>query len=65
MIICKTSTLQGQRLVKNQGIERVTTTIYLGHTLNDEWNRPLEIRCRVETARAAYIRMKNFLQVRI
>nr|CAH7728610.1 unnamed protein product [Callosobruchus chinensis] len=40
-------------------IERINKFKYLGSMVDDQWNPELEIRCRIEQARATSLKLKN------
>nr|CAH7716432.1 unnamed protein product [Callosobruchus chinensis]CAH7751816.1 unnamed protein product [Callosobruchus chinensis] len=42
-------------------IERVNKFKYLGSMVDDQWNPELEIMCRLEQARATFLKQKKFL----
>lgn len=64
MIISK-NTLPARRLiVKNEEIKRVGQYIYLGTVINDQWDNSQEIKCRIEKARSAFVRMKTLFTSR-
>ena len=42
-------------------IERVNKFKYLGCIVNDQWDPELEIRCRIEQARATFLKLRKFL----
>nr|CAH7744318.1 unnamed protein product [Callosobruchus chinensis] len=42
-------------------IEWVNKFKYLGSMVDDQWNPELEIRCRIEQARAPFFKLKKFL----
>ena len=47
--------------LNGEQIERVNKFKYLGSVVNDQWNPELEIRCRIEQARATFLKLKKFL----
>nr|CAH7735352.1 unnamed protein product [Callosobruchus chinensis] len=47
--------------LNGQQIERVNKFKYLGSMVGDQWNPELEIRCRIEQARATFLKLKKFL----
>lgn len=50
--------------IENQNIERVTQFKYLGCWLHARWSSEKEIRCRIEMARAAFMRCEKILRNR-
>lgn len=61
MIISRTPGLQANIHVYNQPIEQVTQFKYLGCWITNDLNPEVEIRARIEMARAAFLRMKQLL----
>lgn len=62
MVISKETIPSGQLTVNNHQIERVSKYNYLGSTVGDQWDHSLEIKCRIEKARAAFMKMANLFR---
>lgn len=61
MIISKQQIIDTGIQVNGIQLERVKKFTYLGHTLDEQWDHTVEIRCRIERARAAFNQMKRIL----
>ena len=59
MIIRRKQGTRGILLVDGTPLEKVNKYTYLGTNIDDEWNHSLEIRTRIEKARAAFTKMKK------
>lgn len=64
MTICKNATPQRQLLINQKAIGKAEKYTYLGSTINDQWDHGLEIRCRIEKARNAFVKMSKLLKSR-
>lgn len=62
MVISKNRPPQGQLIINQQRIEQVQKFTYLGSTVNEEWDHSLEIKCRIEKARSAFMRMAKLFK---
>ena len=51
--------------ILNEVVERVKNFKYLDVLINDQWNTPKEIKCRVEIARDVFLNIKTHLQTTI
>lgn len=60
MVITKDRQLNTELIVNNDTIERVNKYKYLGTWVNNNNDVTDEIRCRIETARSAFVKMKSF-----
>lgn len=47
--------------VNNQPLERVSSYKYLGCIVNEQEDHSVEVRCRIEQARAAFVKMRHLL----
>lgn len=61
MVISKTKNQRTILWADNQVVQRVSKFTYLGCTLNEEWDHSQEIKCRIEKARAVFVKMKTLL----
>jgi hypothetical protein len=59
MLVSKTQQPPQQLILDNERIEHVDSYIYLGTTVNSNWDQAKEIRIRVEKARASFTSMKQ------
>lgn len=64
MIISKNRRMEGQLLIHNRPIQRVNKYVYLGTNINEEWDHSVEIRCRIEKARAIFLKMGKLFKSR-
>lgn len=65
MVISKDNNIQpGQLVIDNQQIEKVTNYTYLGTNINERWDHSVEIKCRIEKARATFVKMGNLFKSR-
>lgn len=62
MIISKNTNHPGQLTVNGKVIEKVKTHTYLGATINSDWEHSLEIKCRIEKSRTAFIKMSKLFR---
>lgn len=53
--------INAQLVINNNPIERVTSFKYLGAWLTEDWTADKEIKCRIEMARASFIKYKKLL----
>ncbi|XP_072402422.1 uncharacterized protein [Diabrotica undecimpunctata] len=59
MLVSKTQQPPQQLILDDERIEHVDSYIYLGTTVNSNWDQAKEIRIRVEKARASFTSMKQ------
>ncbi|CAG9835438.1 unnamed protein product [Diabrotica balteata] len=59
MLVSKTQQPPQQLILDNERIKHVDSYIYLGTTVNSNWDQAKEIRIRVEKARASFTSMKQ------
>lgn len=64
MVISKSQIPQEHLTLNQLQIERVGKYTYLGTTLNDQWDHSQEIRCRIEKARAVFLKMASVFKSR-
>jgi len=62
MVISKNPTPNRCLHVSQHKIERVQKYTYLGTQLSDQWDHSLEIKCRIEKARAVFQRMSSIFK---
>lgn len=63
LLIVSKESMNGANIYHNGSpIERVTQYTYLGTMINENWNNSQEIRCRIEKARAAFIKMNTLFK---
>lgn len=62
MVVSKTNNHPGQLSINNKDIERVQTYTYLGTKISETWDHSLEIKCRIERARAAFLKMSKLFK---
>lgn len=62
MVISKAHDIRGNDIgTDGAQLERVHKLVYLGSNINDQWDPSIEIKTRIERARAAFIQMKKSL----
>jgi Reverse transcriptase (RNA-dependent DNA polymerase) len=62
MVISKEVIPPGRLTVNNKQIERVNKYKYLGTTVGEQWDHSLEIKCRIEQARATFVKMSSLFR---
>jgi len=62
MVVSKTNNHPGQLSINNKYIERVQTYTYLGTKISETWDHSLEIKCRIERTRAAFLKMSKLFK---
>lgn len=48
MIISRDHTLRGHLIIRNKRIEQLQRIRYFGTTINEDWDRSLEIKRKIE-----------------
>lgn len=43
-------------------VDSVKKTTYLGSAIDDEWDHCMELKCRIEKARVAFMKMSTLLK---
>lgn len=61
MVISKNPNASVEITVNGNTLERVRKMTYLGCVLNDGWDHSVEIKARIEKARAMFVNMRNVL----
>jgi len=61
MVVSRSPITDMEFKISNENIDRVENFRYLGCQINDKIDHTIEIRCRIEQARSAFIRMKKVL----
>lgn len=59
MVVSKNNPPPVNLFLDNTPIEQVDKYTYLGTCINQQWDHSVEIKCRIERARAAFIQMKK------
>lgn len=62
MVISKKQNLREKLLISGQQIEKVQKYKYLGTLVNEDCKHGIEVKCRIEMAREAFVKMSKMLK---
>lgn len=60
--LMKGAVTPAQLIINNKQVQKVNSYTYLGTTINEEWDHPLEVRYRIEKARVAFLKMSRLFK---
>lgn len=62
MVIPKKQKVREKLLIRGKQIQKLQKYCYLGPCVNEDWEHGMEVKCRIEMARGAFVKMSKIFK---